>query len=124
VTPTHASTSTTPWARAAGNPALGLVLQVLSYVVADLYWASTDEACARPPGPPRPPRHRRRHPRRRRRTGATLYGGPRARHVGRDPGTHRPRRDDRSCCRRAAWGALYRGAVAGRPAMPGRGSAK
>ncbi|MBW8812816.1 MAG: FadR family transcriptional regulator [Caulobacterales bacterium] len=36
-------------ARAAGNPALGLVLQVLSYVVADLYWASTD---ALPPGGP------------------------------------------------------------------------
>jgi len=34
-------------ARAAGNPALGLVAQVLSYVVADLYWASTD---ALPPG--------------------------------------------------------------------------
>jgi DNA-binding FadR family transcriptional regulator len=36
-------------ARAAGNPALGLVLQVLSYVVADLYWASTDML---PPGGP------------------------------------------------------------------------
>jgi GntR family transcriptional regulator, transcriptional repressor for pyruvate dehydrogenase complex len=34
-------------ARAAGNPALGLVAQVLSYVVADLYWASTDVT---PPG--------------------------------------------------------------------------
>jgi DNA-binding FadR family transcriptional regulator len=34
-------------ARAAGNPALSLVAQVLSYVVVDLYWASTD---AVPPG--------------------------------------------------------------------------
>jgi DNA-binding FadR family transcriptional regulator len=36
-------------ARAAGNAALSLVLQVLSYVVADLYWASTDLL---PPGGP------------------------------------------------------------------------
>lgn len=33
-------------ARAAGNPALGLVAQVLSYVVTDLYWRSTDSGPA------------------------------------------------------------------------------
>ena len=42
VTPTHAIDFHDAVARAAGNPALGLVLQVLSYVVADLYWAATD----------------------------------------------------------------------------------
>jgi DNA-binding FadR family transcriptional regulator len=42
VTPTHAIDFHDAVARAAGNPALGLVAQVLSYVVADLYWASTD----------------------------------------------------------------------------------
>jgi len=44
VTPTHAIDFHDAVARAAGNPALGLVLQVLSYVVADLYWAATDIA--------------------------------------------------------------------------------
>jgi len=47
VTPVHAIDFHDAVARAAGNPALGLVLQVLSYVVADLYWSSTD---AVPPG--------------------------------------------------------------------------
>jgi DNA-binding FadR family transcriptional regulator len=41
VSPSHAIDFHDAVARAAGNPALGLVLQVLSYVVADLYWAST-----------------------------------------------------------------------------------
>ncbi|HEY0649557.1 FadR/GntR family transcriptional regulator [Phenylobacterium sp.] len=44
VTPTHAIDFHDAVARAAGNPALGLILQVLSYVVADLYWAATDIA--------------------------------------------------------------------------------
>jgi GntR family transcriptional regulator, transcriptional repressor for pyruvate dehydrogenase complex len=44
VTPTHAIDFHDAVARAADNPALGLVLQVLSYVVADLYWAATDVA--------------------------------------------------------------------------------
>jgi len=47
VTPVHAIDFHDAVARAAGNPALGLVLQVLSYVVADLYWSSTDVI---PPG--------------------------------------------------------------------------
>ena len=42
VSPTHAIDFHDAVARAAGNPALRLVAQVLSYVVADLYWASTD----------------------------------------------------------------------------------
>jgi DNA-binding FadR family transcriptional regulator len=42
VSPTHAIDFHDAVARAAGNPALSLVAQVLSYVVADLYWASTD----------------------------------------------------------------------------------
>lgn len=42
MTPTHAIDFHDAVARAAGNPALGLVAQVLSYVVADLYWAATD----------------------------------------------------------------------------------
>jgi len=46
VTPTHAIDFHDAVARAAGNPALGLVLQVLSYVVADLYWAATDHTPA------------------------------------------------------------------------------
>lgn len=44
VSPTHAIDFHDAVARAAGNPALGLVAQVLSYVVADLYWAATDVA--------------------------------------------------------------------------------
>jgi GntR family transcriptional repressor for pyruvate dehydrogenase complex len=44
VSPTHAIDFHDAVARAADNPALGLVLQVLSYVVADLYWASTAQA--------------------------------------------------------------------------------
>lgn len=44
VSPTHAIAFHDAVARAAGNPALGLVAQVLSYVVADLYWAATDVA--------------------------------------------------------------------------------
>jgi GntR family transcriptional repressor for pyruvate dehydrogenase complex len=44
VTPTHAIDFHDAVARAASNPALGLILQVLSYVVADLYWAATDIA--------------------------------------------------------------------------------
>jgi len=44
VSPTHAIDFHDAVARAADNPALGLVLQVLSYVVADLYWAATDVA--------------------------------------------------------------------------------
>jgi DNA-binding FadR family transcriptional regulator len=47
VSPSHAIDFHDAVARAAGNPALGLILQVLSYVVADLYWASTDTP---PPG--------------------------------------------------------------------------
>jgi DNA-binding FadR family transcriptional regulator len=47
VPPAHAIDFHDAVARAAGNPALGLVLQVLSYVVADLYWSSTDTI---PPG--------------------------------------------------------------------------
>jgi DNA-binding FadR family transcriptional regulator len=47
VSPSHAIDFHDAVARAAGNPALGLVLQVLSYVVADLYWAST---AVLPPG--------------------------------------------------------------------------
>jgi GntR family transcriptional regulator, transcriptional repressor for pyruvate dehydrogenase complex len=47
VSATHAIDFHDAVARAAGNPALGLVAQVLSYVVADLYWSSTDVA---PPG--------------------------------------------------------------------------
>ncbi|HEX7948317.1 MAG TPA: FCD domain-containing protein [Phenylobacterium sp.] len=46
VSPTHAIDFHDAVARVAGNPALGLVAQVLSYVVADLYWASTDAALA------------------------------------------------------------------------------
>jgi len=42
VSPTHAMDFHDAVARAAGNPALRLVAQVLSYVVADLYWSSTD----------------------------------------------------------------------------------
>jgi DNA-binding FadR family transcriptional regulator len=42
VSPTHAIDFHDAVARVAGNPALALVAQVLSYVVADLYWASTD----------------------------------------------------------------------------------
>lgn len=49
VAPVHAMDFHDAVARAAGNPALSLVLQVLSYVVADLYWAATD---ALPPGGP------------------------------------------------------------------------
>lgn len=41
VSPTHAIDFHDAVARAAGNPALRLVAQVLSYVVADLYWAAT-----------------------------------------------------------------------------------
>lgn len=44
VTPTHAIDFHDAVARAAGNPALRLVAQVLSYVIADLYWAATDVA--------------------------------------------------------------------------------
>lgn len=44
VSATHAIDFHDAVARAAANPALSLVLQVLSYVVADLYWASTDVA--------------------------------------------------------------------------------
>ena len=44
VSATHAIDFHDAVARAAGNPALRLVAQVLSYVVADLYWASTDVA--------------------------------------------------------------------------------
>lgn len=47
VSPTDAIDFHDAVARAAGNPALGLVLQVLSYVVTDLYWGS---ATAVPPG--------------------------------------------------------------------------
>lgn len=47
VSPAHAIDFHDAVARAAGNPALGLVLQVLSYVVADLYWAATSIT---PPG--------------------------------------------------------------------------
>jgi DNA-binding FadR family transcriptional regulator len=52
VAPTHAIDFHDAVARAAGNPAISLVLQVLSYVVADLYWSSTEVL---PPG--RPVRH-------------------------------------------------------------------
>ena len=47
VPPAHAIDFHDAVARAADNPALGLVLQVISYVVADLYWASTSIT---PPG--------------------------------------------------------------------------
>jgi len=52
VTPTHAIDFHDAVARAAGNPALRLVAQVLSYVVADLYWAATNV-----PAPARAIRH-------------------------------------------------------------------
>lgn len=52
VSPPHAIDFHDAVARAAGNPALGLVLQVLSYVVADRYWASTEI-----PAPARQVRH-------------------------------------------------------------------
>jgi GntR family transcriptional regulator, transcriptional repressor for pyruvate dehydrogenase complex len=44
LSPSHAIDFHDAVARAAGNPALGLVAQVLSYVVADVYWAATDVA--------------------------------------------------------------------------------
>ena len=44
VSPTHAIDFHDAVARAAGNPALSLIAQVLSYVVADLYWAATNVA--------------------------------------------------------------------------------
>jgi GntR family transcriptional repressor for pyruvate dehydrogenase complex len=47
VAPTHAIDFHDAVAAAAGNRALRLVAQVLSYVVADLYWAATDVT---PPG--------------------------------------------------------------------------
>ena len=47
VHPSHAMDFHDAVARAAGNPALSLVLQVVSSVVADLYWSETD---AVPPG--------------------------------------------------------------------------
>ena len=47
VPPPHAIEFHDAVARCAGNPALSLVLQVISYVVADLYWSSTE---ALPPG--------------------------------------------------------------------------
>jgi DNA-binding FadR family transcriptional regulator len=47
VSPTHAVDFHDAVARTSGNPALALVLQVLSYVVADLYWGSTETI---PPG--------------------------------------------------------------------------
>jgi len=52
MTPTHAIDFYDAVARAAGNPALSLVAQVLSYVVADLYWSATDV-----PTPARAVRH-------------------------------------------------------------------
>lgn len=52
VPPPHAIDFHDAVARAAGNPALSLVLQVLSYVVADRYWASTEI-----PAPGRQVRH-------------------------------------------------------------------
>lgn len=42
LSPTHAIDFHDAVARAAGNPALRLVAQVLTYVVADLYWGSTN----------------------------------------------------------------------------------
>lgn len=44
VSPAHAIDFHDAVARAAGNPALGMVAQVLSYVVADMYWAATNVA--------------------------------------------------------------------------------
>jgi DNA-binding FadR family transcriptional regulator len=44
VHPTHAIDFHDAVARCAGNRALGLVAQVLSYVVADLYWSATEIA--------------------------------------------------------------------------------